>query len=383
MHVLVVDDELGIREGCKRALTAHGYEVEVAENGPTGLRKLRESRYEILLVDAMMPGMSGLEMLAQVRQSYPELICIIITGYATVELAVQAIREGAHDFIAKPFTPALLLQVINRELERQRLKQEAQRVKDLEAEIHGLNRVKAEMEKLATVESRFMLTMVHVLRAPVAVLQNTLQLIQKGFVPSEELPHVLERANLRTGELLLVLDDIHLLSRLKEGVGTFRPEPVPMAEILDSVKSAFQGKINEKSLTLLTEVMDHPVLFGNPNHFRTLWSQLLSNAIQYTPAGGRISLSLRITADKKQVQGTVADTGFGIPDEEIPRIFEVFYRSGAAKSIQEAGTGLGLSIVQQILSIYGGTIDIDSTPGAGSSFRFTFPAATPQAGADP
>ena len=90
MRVLVVDDELGIREGCRRALAPQGFEVEVAENGPTGLHKLGERGFDILLLDAMMPGMSGLEMLRQVRQLYPDLICIVITGYATVELAVSS-----------------------------------------------------------------------------------------------------------------------------------------------------------------------------------------------------------------------------------------------------------------------------------------------------
>src|SRR5690606_37877726 len=115
-------------------------------------------------------------------------------------------REGAHDFVAKPFTPALLLQVINREVERRRLKHEARRVKDLEEELSGLTRVKTEMEKLAAIESRFMLTLVHVLRAPVAVMQNSIQLIQKGYVPPEELPPLLSRLDLRAGELLAILD---------------------------------------------------------------------------------------------------------------------------------------------------------------------------------
>jgi signal transduction histidine kinase len=133
-------------------------------------------------------------------------------------------------------------------------------------------------------------------------------------------------------------------------------------------------------LTLSTEIADRPVLLGNPEHFRLLWSQLLSNAIQYTPSGGQITLSLKTSSDEKQVQGTVSDTGIGIATEEIPRIFEVFYRSEAAKSIKETGTGLGLPIVQQILSLYGGTIEIDSTLGKGTSIRFILPQSTLQDG---
>jgi two-component system sensor histidine kinase/response regulator len=381
MRVLVVDDELGIREGCRRALTAKGFEVEVAENGPAGLHKLREGSFDILLVDAMMPGMSGIEMLHHAHKLYPELICIIITGYATVELAVQAMREGAHDFVAKPFTPALLLQVINREVDRRRLKHEAQRVKDLEEELRGLTQAKTEMEKLSAIESRFMLTMVHILRAPVAVMQNSVQLIQKGYVSTEDLPQILSRLDLRAGELLAILDDILLLSRLKEGLGPRTGEPLSVAEVVDSVCSSFQKEAAENEVTISKEVAECPFFQGNPEHLRLLWSQLVSNAIRYTPRGGSITLSLKANSPEGQIEGTVSDTGIGIAPEEIPRIFEEFYRTEAAKSMKETGTGLGLPIVQQVLSLYGGEIAIDSTPGKGSSFRFTLPMFNPEGGA--
>ena len=383
MRVLVVDDELGIREGCRRALSNHGFVVEVAENGPAGLHKLRETPFDILLVDAMMPGMSGLEMVQQARQSYPELICIIITGYATVELAVQAMRQGAHDFIAKPFTPTLLLQVLNRELDHQRLKREAKRVKELEEELQGLSRVRDEMERLGAIESRFMLTMVHILRAPVAVLQNSIQLIRKGFVPIEDLNSILERADLRAGELLAILDDVLLLSRLKAGSGATTAEAVSVAEVLDAVLGSFQKEAEERNLIISTELVDHPVLAGTREHLRLLWSQLLSNAIRYTPKGGRITLSLQTDPQQKKIIGTVSDTGIGIASEEIHRIFEEFYRTEAAKAMQETGTGLGLPIVQQILTFYGGTIEIESTPGQGSTFRFTLAPSASPAGAAP
>ncbi len=242
MRVLVVDDELGIREGCRRALTAKGFEVDVAENGPAGLHKIRQGSYEILLADAMMPGMSGLELMHEARKLSPELICIIITGYASVELAVQAIREGAHDFVAKPFTPELLLQVINREMERQRLRKDARRVKELEEELLGLSRVKAETERLAAVESRFMLTMVHILRAPVAVLMNSLQLIRKGYVSAGEQPAFLARAETRAEELLTILDDILLLSQLKEKRGSPAREVVSLADMLEAVLSRMKTR---------------------------------------------------------------------------------------------------------------------------------------------
>jgi len=375
VRILVVDDELGIREGCRRALTPHGFEVEVAENGPAGLRKLREERFDVLLLDAMMPGMSGLEMWQQARQLDPELICIIITGYATVELAVQATREGAHDFIAKPFNSDLLLQVINRQLERRQLQREAERVRALEEEARELARAKAELEKLEAIESRFMLTMVHILRAPVAVLQNSLQLIRKGYVPPEEQPALLERAEQRAGELLTTLDDLLLLAYLKEGVGLTRAAKVSVAEMLAVALATLKGQADQQGVTVTVETADQPYVLANSDHIKALWMHLLSNAIRYTPAGGQVRVSLRTDQERGQVIGEVSDTGIGIAVEDIPRIFEEFYRTEEAKAMQETGTGLGLPIVQQVVEKYGGTIEVESVVNQGSTFRFTLPLA--------
>ncbi|MGQ9517532.1 MAG: ATP-binding protein [Anaerolineae bacterium] len=377
VRVLVIDDELGIREGCRRALIPYGFQVEVAENGPAGLRMLREGHFDVLLLDAMLPGMSGLEVLEQVRRLYPDLICIIVTGYATVELAIQAIRQGAHDFIAKPFTAEMLLQVINRELERQRLQREARKVQHLEEEARELARAKAELEKLAAVESRFMLTMVHILRAPVAVMQNTIQLIRKGYVPPEEQAEVLERVEQRAGELLATLDDLLMLAYLKERVGVQDAHEVSVAEILEGILPAFASRAKERGLELQVEIAERPYVRANPDHIKALWSQLLDNAIRYTPAGGRVTVMLSVDQEHNQAVGVVSDTGIGIDINDIPRIFEDFYRAEAARRLQETGTGLGLSIVREVVELYGGTIEVHSEAGQGSTFRFRLPLGAP------
>lgn len=373
IHILVVDDELGIREGCRRVLVPQGFEVDVAENGPAGLRKLRESRYDVLLLDIMMPGMSGMEVLRQARQIDPDLICIIITGYATVELAVQAIREGAHDFIAKPFSADLLLQVVGRELERRALRKEAERLRALEEETRELARAKAELQKLEAVEGRFMLTLVHILRAPVAVLQNTLQLIRKGYIPPEEQPEMLERAETRAGELLATLDDLLLLAHLKEGIGLSRAETVSLEEVLEGVLATLRPRADRQGVALEVDVRDSPRVRANPDHLRALLMHLIDNAIRYTPSGGRVTVLLRADLERGLAVGAVSDTGIGIPADEIPRIFEEFYRTEEGKRMQETGTGLGLPIVRQVVEMYGGTIEVESEVGRGSTFRFTLP----------
>lgn len=303
-------------------------------------------------MDAMMPGMSDLELMREARKLWPEIIGILITGYASVELAVRAIREGAHDFLVKPFTPERLLQVINREVERQRLKKEAQRVKELEEELQGLCRVKAETERLAAVESRFKLTMIHTLRAPVAALMNSLQLIRKGYVSAEEQPAFLARAETRARELLTILDDILLLSQLKEKQRSPAGEVVSLADMLETVLAKIKPEAEEGGLTVTVDIRDRPAISGKAEHIQALWAHLLSNAIRYTPAGAKISITLQAEAQNGKIIGTVSDTGIGIAPQEIP-------------------------------SLYGGSLEIDSTPGHGSSIRFFLPPSVHPPGAAP
>jgi PAS domain S-box-containing protein len=130
VNILVVDDERGIREGCRRILIDEGYTVDVAENGKQGLQMVNAKPYDLLLVDLMMPVMSGLELMEEVRQFDPEIIMIVITGFATIETAVDAMKHGAYDYIPKPFTPEQLISVLNRGLEKRRLSKETEKLRE-------------------------------------------------------------------------------------------------------------------------------------------------------------------------------------------------------------------------------------------------------------
>jgi len=127
-RILVVDDEQGIREGCKRALSPEGYVVDGAEDGKIGLQKVKKNAYDLLLVDLMMPGISGLELIEKIHLIDPEVILIVITGYATIETAVEAMKRGAYDYLPKPFSPEALTAVVKRGLEKRTLRQEAKKL---------------------------------------------------------------------------------------------------------------------------------------------------------------------------------------------------------------------------------------------------------------
>lgn len=115
-RVLVIDDEAIVRVSCKRVLEPQGYEVEVTERGADALRMLQERQFDIVITDLLMPDMDGLEVLKRIKESWPEMPVIIITGYGTVSTAVQAVKLGAYDVVEKPFTPETILQVVERAL---------------------------------------------------------------------------------------------------------------------------------------------------------------------------------------------------------------------------------------------------------------------------
>ena len=129
VRIMVIDDEPIIREGSERILSREGWTTVTAENGESGLALLEKGGFHILLLDLMMPGISGMDVLKQVQEKFPDILVVVVTGYATIENAVSAIKSGAYDFIPKPFTPDQLRLVIKRAIENLTLKQEAERLR--------------------------------------------------------------------------------------------------------------------------------------------------------------------------------------------------------------------------------------------------------------
>ncbi len=120
-HILVIDDEESMRDSCQQTLSRTANKVEVAPDGAAGLAMLAKESFDLVILDLKMPGMSGMEVLAKIRQEYPQVVVIVITGYATIESAVEAIKGGAYDFLPKPFTPDALRAIVARALDRRAL----------------------------------------------------------------------------------------------------------------------------------------------------------------------------------------------------------------------------------------------------------------------
>jgi len=373
-NILVIDDELGIRQGCQRALEPEGFIVETAATMQEGLRKVREGDFDLVLLDVMLPDGRGIDLLAPIREKDPDTVSVIITGYATVELAVEAIKQGAYDFISKPFTSDLLLMAVNQGLERRWLSLEAKRLQAIEQEAAELVRAKEEMDRLDRFKTAFTLTVAHELRAPITALQSFLLAMVKGYVPLDQQQNILQRAIERTQELLDLVDDLLNLAAAKQELTPPKREILSLVDVLEKVVPVLQTQAEGKEMTFTVQVRQRPLVEANPSQMGQLWTNLISNAIKYTPAGGRVT----VTLEEKDgwAVGTVEDTGIGITPEDQAKIFEEFYRTPQAKEMEHRGTGLGLPLVKRIVEGHEGTIEVESALGQGSRFSFRLPVAS-------
>jgi signal transduction histidine kinase len=370
-RILVIDDEINLCEGVRRALQPEGLHVDIAVDGKSGLEKVRSGNYVLVLIDIMMPDISGVDLISSIHDVDPEIVCIIITGYATVELAVQSIKRGAYDFLTKPFSVDDLVLSVQQGLERRLLSLEAKRTQAAEAESRRLAEEKKRLEELDRAKRQFIRLVTHELQSPVSAIENYLKLILDGYVSPNEVPEILERCIHRTQEERALIADLLELGHL-DVIENFKTEEVHLDQVLHNVIASLRGEINRKNLQLEMQCAPNiPVVYANSEQIKSLWSNLISNAIKYTPENGSIKIGLNV--DDENIVGSVQDSGIGIPDKDKGQIFSEFYRAQNAKDLNVPGTGLGLSIIKRIVEGLGGAIHLKSQVGQGTIFTFCIP----------
>ena len=373
-RILVIDDEPGIRQGCQRALEPQGFEVDQAATIQEGMRKITGNPVDLVLIDVMMPDGRGIDLIEPIREIDADIVCIIITGYATVELAVQAIKQGAYDFISKPFTADMLLITVNQGMEKRRLSLESRRLQEVEKESIRLAQEKEELQRLEQYKSDFMTTVAHELRSPVAGAQSLLRTLLHSLAGglNEQQKEILNRVDLRLSGLLAVVNDLLDLAASKTFEQQSLTEPVRLSAVICQVVENFSVEADQNGVTLDLELPSEEVaVLGTEDGLQKIFANLVGNAIKYTPQGGKVTVSARYRDGSVEI--TVVDTGIGIPQKDMPRLFEEFFRAGNARRKGIVGTGLGLSIVKQFVDRFGGEIEASSVEGQGTQFKVSLP----------
>ena len=227
-----------------------------------------------------------------------------------------------------------------------------------------------DLQSLEHVKSNFMRKTSHELRAPIGALQSLLKAAAQQMPPGIKGRDLVTRGVHRTEHMLDLIDDLLRYSRLRSVASQQGLEPVELAEIVRAAAELFRPRAEEKPLRLEVEIGPAPVN-GVRDSLTDLVNNLVSNAIRYTPSGG--SVTVRLGTENGRARLSVADTGIGIPPDELPRVFDEFFRGREAKEAVAHGTGLGMTIVKRVVEMHLGRIDVQSEVGKGTTFTVTFP----------
>lgn len=243
----------------------------------------------------------------------------------------------------------------------------------------SLRRANRELLEMDAARARFMRLTAHEIRGPLAATQSLLQVLVDGYAGdvSPKAMDLLVRAENRMLELIGLVNELLDLARGAQPPQEADREDVDLAVLLKDLVAELGSRAEGKRIDLGADIPFDTLLFRcDRQDLDRLFHNLLSNAVNYTPEGGRVRLSATITPTHgggRALRVSVSDTGIGIPAADLPRIFEEFYRASNAKAEKKTGTGLGLAIVRKTSEKYGGTVEVASEPGKGTTFTVTLP----------
>ncbi len=356
--ILIIDDEESLRDGCRQALEKSGYTVLTTGEGVEGIRIARESKPVIAFVDLKMPGISGMEIIDVLSKDVPDIVLIMITGFATIVSAVEAIQKGAYDYLPKPFSPDQLRAVARRGLDHRDLKIETRRLRD-------------EKERM---EKGFITFVSHEMRSPLVVIRQYIESLKAiaGDRFDKEVTDIIERCSKRIQNLEELIEHWLDLSRIENGTFAQKKEILRLSDITARTAEEMTPVCSEKGVSLDINVPDNLFdIVGDEESLVRVFVNIIGNAVKYTPEGGKISVSAR--CDECYVTVTISDTGIGIPHDKLPFIFEPFFRV-KGKEERQRGSGLGLTFCKKIMTSHGGEIEATSKEGEGTTFVLKFPS---------
>jgi len=362
-RVLIVDDELGIRLGISRILKGFTlfipeYDTEVkflteqVETGEEALEIIKSNPPDILLLDNKLPGISGMEVLETLAPLNLNMHTVIITAYASIEIAVRATKSGAFDFLPKPFTPLEIKATMEKVAQNLMI---SRRARELAAEKRK-------------VRFQFISVLAHELKAPLNAVESYLRIIKgksAGDNP-KKYEELLERSLLRMEYMRKMINDLLDLTRIESGERVRSMVACDLVECARSAMDTIRPEAESRGISLSLQPETLVMFHADKTEMDIIFNNLLSNAVKYNRDHG--SVNVDIIPDGNTVTLTVRDTGIGMTREECGRIFHDFIRIKNDKTTRILGSGLGLSTVKKIALLYDGTASVVSVPDQGSTF---------------
>src|ERR1035437_3865022 len=417
IHILLVEDDLVDRMACRRALAQDkDYELVLseAETGREGLQFVHAQKPDCVLLDYNLPDLNGLEFLAELRNDLGEIPVpvIMLTGANNAQVAVEAMKRGAQDYMVKDtnrqyleLLPAVIQHVLSErrmlmekkqveaelrqhrwlleELVAKRTDELAEANKLLRQDVAERKRVQAELthakaaaEKANLAKSNFISRMSHELRTPLNAILGFAQLIVAGSPKPTPTQMARLKEILHGGWYLLdLINEILDLSTIESGNLILSQESVSLAGLISECQAMIEPQSQQYGIHLIFHKLDKSLTVkADRNKLKQVLINLLSNAIKYNREQGTVEVKC-VIGTSGYIRISIQDTGIGLPPEKLTQLFQPFNRLGQEHGAVE-GTGIGLVTTKQLIELMGGVIHVESTVGAGSVFWFELASAT-------
>ena len=350
-NILVIDDEMGPRESLKTILKPY-YNVYAAERGGQALEILNQIPVDLVTVDLRMPGLSGIKVLEKVKKHDSDIEAIVITGYGSLDTAVEGLRLGAFDYIAKPFDVNHILDLVRRALERRETRLKLRRLK-----------------------SDFLGNVSHELRTPLSVVIGFVSLLLDQLIGklTDEQLKILERVYENSEELLELIDNLLCITSLNAGELSVIEEEFDVGVMVQETIQHYQKLVTEKGIRLSVQISPEGLrIVSDLSKVTRIFQSLLHNAIKFTPAG-EVAVKVKRSINRRVVEFEIADTGIGIPRDQIESMFQPFRQLDGSPRREFSGLGLGLTVARRLTDFLGGTVEIKSQPDLGTHVVLSIP----------
>jgi signal transduction histidine kinase len=368
LKILVIDDESGIRSGVSRILNNfhvtypfmdedYSFEVMEAANGEDGIAIIDREIPDILLLDNKLPGIQGVDVLEYIRDRKYDIVVAMITSYASLDVAIRATRDGATDFIPKPFTPQELKSSIENITKQLYLKRITQKLK----------------QDGKKIRYQFLSVLSHELKAPLNAIEGYLRMMQEKQAGDkiDDYTNHIDRSLQRIQGMRNLIMDLLDFTKIRLERKEEKIQEVDLAQVASGAIVTVQPYAIQMEVNINLDVRSDSVVMADPEDMEIIFNNLVSNAVKYNKFGGRVDITINGT--DSEIILTFSDSGIGISESDRENLFTDFVRIKNEKTKNISGSGLGLSIVRKVVELYHGTIKVESTPDTGSVFTIRLP----------
>lgn len=368
LKLLVVDDEPGIRSGAERVLNdfSVGYpfmdedftfEILLAETGEKAIEIIESTDVDIILLDNKLPGIDGIEVLEYIREKDYDISVMMITSYASLELAIKATNNGAFNFVPKPFTPQELKTSVENITKNLYLKRMTRQMK----------------QEGKQIRFQFLSVLSHELKSPINAIEGYLRIMKDKQVGDkvDDYMEMIDRSVERLKGMRNLILDLLDLTRIESGKKNRDIRNIDIVELAKHVIDSIEPLAIQKNIKITLNAYDTLFMQADKSEIEIIFNNLISNAVKYNVENGTVTIN--INKKKDMIEISVKDTGIGMSKEDMGLLFRDFVRIKNSRTKNVTGSGLGLSIAKKMVELYKGKIEVESELDKGSVFTVNIP----------